>query len=555
MSIAMMLSIRPRVELELPTEFDMGLEFAGGGTMTSKLALTQAMSVSMGGGGEMAANIDAPVPILPQDSVFTHIADVVAPSIIGMQEHSEPFTTDSGQLTLTTEGTIGSLSFTGGQCVVSMGSGTRSIIAITGPDIEFPDAFISLDVVSNGTNPTGYNNIGVGIAKDANNFIYCSLDRRNNTIRIQVKIGGSNTFLGSTAFTMGFPSKIALSLMANSAIAWTESGGTWTRRVTQDISSLVDLQSIDLTGWKTSFTVATPNTAVWTFDNLVFSRFGAVGLRDITLITNEDGSPVDFSGNYRFTASAAAPAGSHTAVYEYNPTTHAITQVGVIWVERGGVIYNDLAAHLVQNDDTTWRYLVSTWGNGFGGDIFIAHKDNVGDLSSGSHLVSGMTELNLPYIPSAGGAYDPYLIRDGSDWLLAYAITDDTDFSPEDFYPAAATSPDMSTWTGIDAEDAAYNSVEGPKIYVDPDNGTPYIMNGGRGIHPVYDRDMNYLGEPSFSPALYNGTDTQPHIMLFQHGDEYRVLTWDNTKYASIAFTWGTMKVYGAPKYEEPTAT
>jgi hypothetical protein len=521
----------------------------GGGEVSGHLTQTIVVSATIDGGGELTGAMSTEV--LPQDLAFTLDTSITDFPLNGLLLNSEAFASDTGQFTLYTEGTIGTLTITGGQGVVNMGSGTRSIIAVTGADVvvDVPDAFIEIDVVSNGTNPTGYNNIGVGIAKDGNNFLFCSLDRRNNTIRVQVKIAGSNTFLGSISHTMAIPSKIGLSIVGNSVIAWTHSAGVWTRRVTQDISSYIDLTTADMTGWKSAFTVATPNTAVWTFDNLVTSRFGAVGIRDVTLVTHEDGRPVDYSGKYRFTCSAAAPVGSHNAVYEFDPATNTIAQTAVIWTDRGGATYADLAAHIVQNDDTdgTMRYIVSSWGNGFGGVIELLHKDNVGDLTTGSHLVSGMSALNVPLIPGTdGGAYDPFLVRNGADWLLAYAVVDDTTFVGEHFYVAAATSSDMSTFTPVD-DDPSREQVEGPKMVLN--EGTPYITSGGRGEHPVYDTSMAYVGEPSFSPTLYNGTDTQPHIMIFPHGNEFICLTWNNSKYASLSFTWGDLQIYRADRY------
>lgn len=539
-------SPRPAVVVPLVT---LSGAIEGGGELAGALRQAMLLSGSVEGGGLLSG--DLALEVLPQDLAFTLDTAITDFPLNGLLLNSEAFTSDTGQFTLYTEGTIGTLTITGGQGVVNMGSGTRSIIAVTGADVvaDVPDAFIELDVVSNGTNPTGYNNIGVGIAKDGNNFLFCSLDRRNNTIRIQVKVAGVNNFLGSIAHTMAFPSKIGLSIVGNSVIAWTYSSGTWTRRVTQDITSYINLTTADMTGWKSAFTVATPNTAVWTFDNLVTSRFGAVGIRDVTLVTHEDGTPIEYSGKYRFTCSAAAPVGSHQAVYEFDPATNTITQTAVIWSDRGGTLYADLASHIIQNDDTdgTMRYLVSSWGNGFGGVIEILHKDNVGDLTTGSHAVSGLTALNVPLIPGTdGGAYDPYLIRDGADWLLAYAVVDDTTFVGEHFYVAAATSTDMSTFTAVD-DDPTREQVEGPKMVLA--NGTPYIASGGRGEHPVYDASMVYVGEPTFSPSLYNGTDTQPHIMIFPHGAEYICLTWNNVKYSSLSFTWGDLQIYRADRY------
>jgi hypothetical protein len=125
-------------------------------------------------------------------------------------------------------------------------------------------------------------------------------------------------------------------------------------------------------------------------------------------------------------------------------------------------------------------------------------------------------------------------------------MVDDTTFTGEHFYIAAASSSDMSSFTGI-GSDSSREQVEGPKIVVA--NGVPYIHGGGRGEHPTYDITMTYLGEPTFSPALYNGTDTQPHIQIVPYNDTWLTFTWNQVRFNSVAFTWGDFLVFEAPRY------
>lgn len=472
---------------------------------------------------------------------------------LGITHLDESFTSDEEQLVVTSETTQGAVTFTGGTLTLDH-TGVQNTIVRAGDDIELPICWVELDVISRTSFGSGYNNVGVGIAKDANNFIYASFDQSANVRRVQVKIAGSNAFYGSGSYTFPSSCRIALSLVLNSATVWVNTGTGWNALTSFQIAtSVVNMATLDLTGWKPSFTMAASASSTWVFDNLKAGLFGGTGIRDITLITNDNGTPVDFAGNYRFTATSSGPSGlnsSFNSVWEYNPTNYSITMTGALMTSRDGLRCLDLNAHVVKNSDGSYRVITASWGNGFGGILQCFHKNDVGDITSGLHLITGMDQLSLPLIPGtgAGGAYDPYLIKEGTNWLLAYAVVSDTSFSGENFYIAAATSPDMVTFTGVGA-DSSRAQVEGPKIV--KHNGKTYIYGGGRGRQPVYDATMAYVGQPTFSPSLYNGIDTQPHVMIVPHDNDYHCLTWNQTRFGSATFTWGDFLVYVTERYPD----
>ncbi|HSX49948.1 MAG TPA: hypothetical protein VLF09_03260 [Cellvibrio sp.] len=484
----------------------------------------------------------------PFEQTFTQVHSKTDFAPLGVELLNEPFSADTGQLLVTTESTVGAVTFSAGNLNVAH-TGVQNTIIRTGSDIGAPLCWVEIGVVSRTSLGSGYNNVGVGIAKDANNFIYASFDQRANQRRVQVKIAGTNTFYSSASYTFPASLKIALSLVMNSASVWVDSGSGWVCLVTHQIpTASVNFKTIDLTGWKPSFTVAASASVTWVFDNLKSGIFGGVGIRDMTLITSANGDPVDFSGNYRFTATSTCPVGTgYNTVWEYSPIDYSIVMTGAILVNRGGSRQNDLNAHIVLNDDSTYRVVIASWGNGFGGIIQCYHKNNVGDIMVGEAYINSPDLLALPLIPGtgSGGSYDPYLIYDVDHWFLAYAVVSRTDFVGENFYIAAAETVDFIAFTGV-GSDPARTIVEGPKIC--KSNGQLFIYGGGRGEQPSYDSGMNYVGEPIFSPALYSGTDTQPHVMVFPHDDEYHCLTWNQVRFGSTAFTWGDFLVYTAPR-------
>lgn len=484
----------------------------------------------------------------PYSQTFTQVSSKTDFDPLGVELLNEPFTTDTGQLQITSESTPGVVTFTGGNLSVAH-TGVQNTIIRTGADVAAPVRWFEINVVSRTSLGSGYNNVGVGMAKDANNFIFASFDQRANLRRVQVKIAGSNVFYASAAYTFPASVKIALSLVMNSASVWIDSGSGWQCLVTHQIpTATVNMKTLDLTGWKAAFTVAASASVTWVFDNLKSGIFGGVGIRDMTLVTNASGEPISFSGKYRFTATSVCPAGTgYNSVWEYNPADYSIAIIGSILVNRGGARQNDLNAHIVQNNDLTYRVITASWGNGFGGVIQCFHKNNVGDIMSGEAYINNPDQLSLPLIPGtgSGGAYDPYLIYNVDRWVLAYAVVDRTDFLGENFYIASAYTFDFVTFTGI-ASDPSRTKVEGPKIC--KSNDEFFIYGGGRGIQPAYDLSMNYVGDPGFSPDLYNGSDTQPHVMIFPHGSSYHCLTWNQVRFGTAAFTWGDFLVYTAAR-------
>lgn len=492
--------------------------------------------------------------IAPLGLVFTQQASVnpfnLQPSNLVFL--SEGFTSDTGQFNRYTEGTIGSTSVSGGQMTLTH-VGTQNTIITEGADLTMPQAFVSISVDQVGNAGSGYDNFGVGIVKDANNFILASIDRLNQEIRFQSKIGGANAFFNGFFKSFPSPFKLALSLVGNSIGIWLDTGSGWAVQLSYDHTSRYDFRTVgNLTGWKPGFTVATGSSSVWKVSNFKAGRFGTVGLRDMAIATNPDGSPY-LSGNLAtFLGTAPDHTGaSYCGVFTLNLDTYAITQVGAIMVQRDGKIYPDLAACCVVNADGSQRLLISTWGNGFGGVLKILYGVlSSGNVLSGSNVVSTLSQLTLPLGVSGVGAYDPFLAYDSANsrWLLAYTITNNTSFSGNPFYAALAYSADLSSWTLIGADSAA-NGYEGTRLL--KVNGAFYNMVGGPAgsgnSSRVYNASMTYLG--ALNATFSGGSSTQPHPMIFPYGEKQVLLTFDDTRYGGGSFTWGRAIIHTATRY------
>jgi len=240
-------------------------------------------------------------------------------------------------------------------------------------------------------------------------------------------------------------------------------------------------------------------------------------------------------------------------VFELDMNDYSITQQAVIFIERDGKSYNDLNAHIIRYDNGNRRIFIATWGNDFGGEIKILHKlITSGDILSGVSLISGLTELSLPGLETEDyGAYDPFALYDGDQWLIAYTITEDTNFTDNPFYPALASSEDLSSFDLIGAdEDMSGIGYEGTRII--KTNNSYWILAGGPAGSAdnarIYDIEMNYRGD--LDAVFDGGSVTLPHPMIFAYLDNFYLLTFDDTRYLSLAWTWGQPWIEISNRYQ-----
>jgi hypothetical protein len=498
---------------------------------------------------------------IPIDLVFSpaSIAAYFDPQPINLIDGTEAFDADTGQFTEYTEGNPGTFTVTGGvgQIIHTGGGAKGNIVTETAGTLTMPNAFVSIEVPVVTKKSTGYDNGGIGLVKDQNNFIFASIDRVANSARIQIKIGGSNTFLAIVLSQTWFataPFKFALSLMGNSACLYKDVAGVWTYVTGFDVTAYYDFKTVgNLTGWKAGFTYASGADGDWSFDNLKWGRFGGVGMRDQSMVVNEDGS-VYVDGDYvYFGATIVDPkAAGYYGVFKLKMTDYTYQQVGAIMIERGAKIYGDLSGNIIWYANGDRRFVIGTWGNGFGGDLQVLYKLETSlDLLTGTNVIQNMTQLNLPgELDATYGAYDAFLVYDtiNSRWLIAYCLVHPTSFVGNHFYGAAAYSSDLINWNLI-AADTANEGYEGIKIIFA--NGGYWILIGGpvgSGNNSiVYNGSL--VDQGRLNAIFSGGTDTQPHPCMWKHGNYVYLLSFNNTRYGGVTFTWGQPTLQRSPRY------
>lgn len=514
--------------------------------------------------GAMAGVVSASQEIEPHRMSF---GSVTSPSYFdpipsGLNDFSNTFanTTDFTRYTENTQGTFTVASSTAQLAHVA---NRNDFVALTAHSLTVPQVWVEILVSAiPDLGTVGFDTAGVCLIKDANNYCGAFFDRLNSNAFITTKVAGVVTFSGIVTKAVTAPFSIGFSLVGNSASCWHKpNGGTWTYITGADVTSLYDFRtSGNLTGWRAAFHYGNGNNAgTWQFQNFSAGRFGGVGVRDFTIVTNEDGTPYWDGNLVHFTATTAdARGGGNCGLFTIDTTTNAIVQTGVLFVDRSSKLYNDLGAHIVYYSNGDRRLSLATWGNGFGGSIDVIHKlitnGSQGDLlSTKDNVVASMSSLGLP-LNSKAGSYDNMLVYDSANsrWLMGYTLTSDTNFAGGVTVGGAlAYSTDLSTWTLI-GSDVINPGWEGAKIV--RANHKYWLIVGGPvasgNNSRIYDSGMNYIG--ALPGATFSGgTSTLPHPMVFAMPDKrhFMLLTFDNTKYGSASFTWGQPKIMKSPRF------
>ena len=226
--------------------------------------------------------------------------------------------------------------------------------------------------------------------------------------------------------------------------------------------------------------------------------FGQLGLRDLRVVTDSDGTPHRPDGRVLLTATSAGPVffdTAHTSVWELDPQTNALTHLSDVFFrrpDRPGV-YGDHGSHLLRDGDR-WLFATSTWG-----DFDLQRKDATvaatlaetdADLLSGRHVLD-TRPLALPTTGlTSVGVWDPHLVRTGDRWLAAY-VSASRFFR---FHPVVASGPTLDS-LAVRGAATRHRETEGPTLHRIDDRWRLLASDGVRKRYPVFDLDLDELGE------------------------------------------------------------
>jgi len=226
--------------------------------------------------------------------------------------------------------------------------------------------------------------------------------------------------------------------------------------------------------------------------------FGQLGLRDIRLVTNADGTPHRPGGRVLLTATSAGPGffdTAHTSVWELDPRARELTHLSDVFFRRPDQpgVYGDHASHLLRDGDR-WLFATSTWGDfdqrRRGATVAATLAETDADLLTGRHVLD-TRPLALPTTGlTSVGVWDPHLVRTADGWLAAY-VSASRYFR---FHPVTAAGPTLDSLT-LSGAATKHKETEGPTLHRIGDAWRLLASDGVRKRYPVFDLQLNELGE------------------------------------------------------------
>ena len=275
---------------------------------------------------------------------------------------------------------------------------------------------------------------------------------------------------------------VALTLTGPQATAFTREAGVWVARARYDLSDRHDVHD---EAWLAGLTGSGDETG----------PFGQLGLRDLRVVSNADGSPYVRDGRLLLTATSAGPGGfvtGHCSVWSLDPDTLELEHRADLFLRRGPWhgVYGDHAAHLLRDGDR-WLLAASTWGDFDRHDrpVSVTLAESTADVTRGVHVLDGRPLA----LPTEGfrsvGVWDPHLVRTDDGWLVGYVSA--TKYFR--FHPALAAGPSLNALT-LRAVTTDHRQTEGTTIARLDGQWRVLASDKRRQSYPVLDLDLRDVG-------------------------------------------------------------
>lgn len=352
------------------------------------------------------------------------------------------------------------------------------------------------------------------------------------TVRLEITAGGRTTRHRSRRDGRPFepPEALGLTLTGVHVTALTRSDGVWTARARENLTTRVDTRDEQwLAGLRSEGQRA--------------GAFGQLGLRDLRLVSEADGTPVRDGDLLLLSATSAGPGffdTAHTSIWSLDPATYDLEHRADLFFRRPGRagIFGDHATHVTKYGER-WLVATSTWGDFDprvrGASVAVTLAETTADVTHGRHVL----DTRLLPLPTTGlrsvGVWDPHLVRADEGWLVAYVSA--TRFFR--FHPVLATGPTLDDLTLRASVDRP--ATEGPTL-VRIDGAWHLAASDGRdspaGLrerYPVFDLDLREIDTLS---ATYPTNIPWPTLAPLDGG--WLMVGFDGTSYGGRLAGYGT---------------
>ena len=347
---------------------------------------------------------------------------------------------------------------------------------------------------------------------------------------------------------------LGLTLTGTHLTVLTREGSRWVARGRVDLSGRLDTRD---EAWLGSLHSGVPDASALvagldpaaapvTGSRLTAGGFGQLGLRDVRVVSNADGTPYLGDGRPLLTATSAGPGffdTAHTSVWSLDPAALELTHRADLFFRRPDQpgAFGDHATHLVRHEHR-WLVATSTWGDFDrkrpGATVAATLAETDADLLHGRHLLDTRP---LP-LPTHGlrsvGVWDPHLVRTDGRWRVGYVSA--TKFFR--FHPVLAEGPSLDA---LELRGAAADRVATEGTTLVELDGTWRVLasdgrdgrRGQREGYPVFDLDLTQVGALD---APYPTNIPWPTLLRDGDGDGWLLVAFNGAGHGGDLVGYGT---------------
>jgi hypothetical protein len=330
---------------------------------------------------------------------------------------------------------------------------------------------------------------------------------------------------------------VALSLTATHVVGYTREDGRWRVRARFDLHERFDPHD---ESWLSGLEATSSGPVA----EVAAGAFGQLGLRDLRLVTEADGTPYREGTTYLLTATSAGPgafATGHASVWGFDPDSLELDHRADLYFRRPHVpgVYGDHACHLLRDGDR-WLVAASTWGDFDKArdhhEVTVTLAESTADLTRGTHVLE-TRPLALPTtgLPSVG-VWDPHLVRTDDGWLVGY-VSARKYFR---FHPVLAEGPDLDSLR-LRAAATGRRATEGTTL-ARLDGEWRLLASDGRdgrrrqnARFPIFDLDLREIGTVD---APYPSNIPWP--TLLQHDGGWLMIAFNGARYGGRLVGYGS---------------
>jgi hypothetical protein len=327
----------------------------------------------------------------------------------------------------------------------------------------------------------------------------------DDVIDLRVDAGGRTTHHRSRRFgRLDIPADgLAITLTGTHLTGLTRERGRWRARARYDLSGRLDTRDEE-------FCAGLCLDADGQVTDVRAGAFGQLGLRDVRLVSEADGTPVRDGRRLLITATHAGPGffdAAHTGVWALDPDGWVPEHLCDLFFRRPDRqtrpgVYGDHATHLVR-DGGRWLVATSTWGDFDGhtgrsrrsATVAATLAETDADLLAGQHVLD-TRPLGLPTDGLRSvGVWDPHLVRIGGRWHVGF-VSASRFFR---FHPALAVGDDLDHLE-LRAADPTRTATEGTTLVRVDGDWVVLASDGRRGprahraAYPVFDLALRQTG-------------------------------------------------------------